>query len=278
MARPRKDRRLSETDFAWFDLSRYAPLESGDLRLWSQALLQRIELARLLKNGETEFVADQFTQIKADPLGYAGFSRSVKPTGKAAIKPLTTGQVLVMSDSLALDSNCCSASQTQKGDDDGAANDMPQPPFNYAMSIDDLARQIDPTPWRRYAHVVIDLYATDDQLTANFAACLDEWRQRVPLEGSPSASTLTTKAKMWAKNRLVPYFDMQMYAALEGKEIPRPVLQKKFERRVVAPTGGEDIVDQPTRSQLDELRLLSARVFTEDYLNVFKNAVAELPQ
>jgi len=255
---------LTAADFGWLEVSNYARLDAGNLSLWSQTLLDRVELNRFLKNGDREYVAEYFEKLKSAPLTSLGFKRTPKPQHQAsqpAIKLLTLGHFLELNDAL------LPVESDETGKD--------ELPIDYARIIDDMLRQDKTGAWQRYAHLKVDLHATDNLLKQNFADWLAAWRADNKLQ-SPPGNTLEQKAVTWAWRYVVPYFDMQMYAWLNQKEIPRPVIAEKFARKIPALIKGQvDLQEKPSSSALDELRKDLPRIFSSATVDIFLNAVAD---
>jgi len=264
MGRQQVGLQLTAADFQWLELDNYAALNTGDLLLWSQTLLDRIELNRFLKAEHREYVAEYFEKLKSAPLTSLGFKRTPKPQHPAsqpAIKLLTLGHFLGLNDAL------LPVESDETGED--------ELPIDNARIIDDMLRQDKTGAWQRYAHLKVDLHATDNLLKQNFTDWLAAWRADNKLQ-SPPGNTLEQKAVTWARRYVVPYFDMQMYAWLNQKEIPRPVIAEKLARKIPARIKGQvDRQEKPSSSALDELCKDLPRIFSSSTVDRFLNAVAD---
>ncbi|WP_429318153.1 DUF6387 family protein [Paraburkholderia sp. GAS448] len=256
---------MSLDEFRWLDRRNYMPLETGDLHLWSTVLLDRVELTRFLNAGEQQFVVEQFEKLQAAPLTPLGFNIAVRkshPASQGSVKLLTAGNHFALTDSLSLTCDSTAGGSQDRADDKSV--------IDYSSSVDEAVQQHDHT-WRRYAHLQVDLHATDQVLEDDFRRWLTTWRTRAPHE-NPFGNTLQQKAAKWGTRGVVPYFDMQMLARLRDKHIPRPVVTARLTRRVQTSRGEQS--EAPSKSALDELRMDLPRIFNSVTVHTFLNALS----
>ncbi|KVE66881.1 DUF6387 family protein [Burkholderia vietnamiensis] len=256
---------MTTDEFCWLDRCNYVPLETGDLQLWATVLQDRVELNRFLNDGQQEFVAGQFKKLQAAPLTPLGFKLSVRrphPASQKSVKPLTSGHHFALSQAFSLNPDRKFSDPPNKDEDT----------IDCSSSVDELVQQGD-LAWRRYAHLQIDLHATDKVLEEDFRRWLTVWRARVPIE-KPLKNTLQETAAAWGTRGVVPYFDMQMLARLSGKEIPRPIFIEKLTRTLQTSLGERH--EAPSKSALDELRNDMARIFRSYTVRTILNAITEV--
>ncbi|MGF6637022.1 DUF6387 family protein [Paraburkholderia sp. MM6662-R1] len=254
---------MNRDEFRWLDRCNYAPLETGDLRLWATVLQDRVELNRFLNNGQQQFVAEQFKKLQTAPLAPLGFNLTVgrrHPASQKCVKPLTSGHYLALGQSLPCNHGAVSSTRGNAGE-----------AIDFRSSVDDVVQQDDPV-WGRYAHLQVDLHATDKALEEDFRRWLAAWRTHVPSE-KPIGNTLQQKAAAWGDRGVVPYFDMQMLARLSGKEIPRTVFVEKLTRTRQTSLG--KLHETPSKSALDELRDDMRRIFLSQTVHTFLNAITQ---
>ncbi|MCX4156643.1 MULTISPECIES: DUF6387 family protein [Paraburkholderia] len=256
---------MSAGDFSWLDRRNYMPLETGDLHLWSTVILDRVELNRFLNAGEQQFVVEQFEKLKAAPLKPLGFgisARNTHPASQGSVKVLTAGNHFALTDSLSLTCDGTAGALRDRTENKSV--------IDYSSSVDEAVQQHDHA-WCRYAHLQIDLHATDKVLEEDFGRWLKAWKAQVPIQ-KPLKNLLQQKAASWGARGVVPYFDMQMLARLRDKQIPRPVVTARLTRRVQTSRGEQR--EAPSRSALDELRGDLPRIFNSATVHTFLNALS----
>jgi hypothetical protein len=265
MARQRKANQLTADDFGWLELANYAELEKGDLRLWSAVLHDRAELNRFLIHGDKAFVAMLFEKLQAAPLAPLGFEvRSLPqhPASQSTVKLLTLGNQAGLTGALELQA---------EGRQEAHRTAVESHAHPTSSSIDEIIQQSD-SAWDRYAHLRLDLRATDECLKDDFARLLRAWRTRKPIDAL-RGNNLQKKATTWGTRGLVPYFDMQMHARLAGKEVPRPVVIAKLTRTVQTSRG--KLSKPPSTGALDELQKDLPRIFSPTQVDILRNAISD---
>ncbi len=249
MARQKKDTYATEADLSWFDLANYAalpgkraadfdtPESSATLfATWAHIIRDRVELLRFLEAGQTAYVAGQFEKIKAAPLAPLGFgqhySGGTHQANTATVKALTANRVHWLNEAM---------ERTKAGERD----------------IVDVQLQADAeNTFGDYAHVMVNVHATDAQLTADFKKWLTGWRQST---GRVTQGNYVTKISGWIAANAVPCMDLELFSRLVGKPLEsRPKLAKLF------PTHTESEREAHRRNLVDIVEL----VFTDQMAKI----------
>lgn len=258
MAQIPTNQQASAEDFRWLHLDKYVALSTAGPQQWAQVILDRVDLSQWLDNGLHQKATAAFETLKEDPLAVI-VARQLQPPHTAdqkSIRLLTVGQLLHLQTALP----------------ENPPKDDQQFDQKSSGSIDDLLRARHGDDWVRYAHLRIDLHATDDQLVTDFKNWLSAWRAFTPARSSGRRS-LERTLELWAKRNVVPYFDLEFQARLLGKKIPRPVFTEKLTRRISSPVPADDPPKiAPSTSQLDELRKDMPKIFAPAVGNMLLNA------
>lgn len=216
MSKPKKDSYATIEELVWFKIENYSSVrgqKSADFAdlassavtytQWATMLRDRVELARFLEAGETEFAAAQFENLKTDPLTHLGFSQSYRGGAHAAntptVKALTANRVRWLYEAmLSADANERAIVDAQLASDSESV-------------------------FGDYAHVMVNLRATDKQIRDDFAKWLSTWRGATP---KVTHGDYQNKISHWAQARLLPYIDLDLFSRVTGRLIP---LARKLE-------------------------------------------------
>lgn len=230
--RPQKESYASSEDLAWFNLEKYADLKNAPFQLWATVIRDRVELARFLDAGQTEVVTPLFEQLAASPLSPLGFAQrysgGVHASDTPTIKPITANRIRWLHDAMLK----------------AEASDR---------TIVDSQLQEDPlSMFSGYAHVIVDLRATDKQLCEDFASWLKAWRNTVV---KIPGGDYRHKVDSWASAQVVPYFDLLLFSRLTGKAI-----EQHRKMRALFPKGS----DSEHEAQRRRLSDMTERVFNDE--------------
>lgn len=209
MNKPKKDSYASIEELAWFKIENYAGVrgqKSADFAdsasssityaQWAVMLRDRVELARFLEAGETAYVATQFEKLMTDPLTPIGFSQNygggAHPANRATVKALTGNRVRWLNEAMLY----ADASE---------------------RAIVDVQLASDPeSVFGDYAHVMVNLRATDKQIRDDFAKWLSAWRCSTP---KITEGDYQNKISRWAQVQLIPFIDLDLFSRITGRRI-----------------------------------------------------------
>lgn len=209
MTKPKKVSYASTEELAWFKIENYSGVrgqKSADFAdsalsavtytQWAELLRDRVELARFLDAGETEYVAAQFENLKTDPLTHLGFSQSygggAHPANTSTVKAITANRVRWLNEAmLSTDAN------------ERAVVDVQLASSSESVFSD-------------YAHVMVNLRATDKQIRDDFTKWLTAWRGSTP---KVTQGDYQNKITNWAQARLLPYIDLDLFSRITGRPI-----------------------------------------------------------
>lgn len=187
---------VSADECAWFKLVNYNGLRQAPLSDWVHLVEDRVRLQTMLSVGDAELFSTLFPRIQNAPKSPLGFgqksNRRPHSTDTATVQPLAYGQLRM------LESIASHRQALAQDTFDGSA-----PPDR----SDGLAC---------YAHLRVNLQATDAQLKADFAKWLQSWRGE---NGTVTRRKYQSAVKSWAKNKLIPYMDLHLFAAAQEKRI-----------------------------------------------------------
>lgn len=187
---------VSADECAWFKLANYSGLRQAPLSDWVHLIEDRVRLQRMLRVGDIDLFGSHFPRLQCAPKSSLGFGQKSRrrphSVDTATVQPLTCGQIGIL-DSI--------ASHRQVEDQDVFDGSVP------SDRSDGLAC---------YAHLRVNLQATDAQLKDDFAKWLHTWRGE---NGAVTRRKYHSAVKGWAKNKLIPYMDLQLFAAAREKKI-----------------------------------------------------------
>lgn len=150
----------------------------------------------MLRVGDTDLFRNLFPRIQSAPKSPLGFgqmsNRLAQPIDTASIQSLTCGQISTLEGI---------AKHRQASAQDTFDGSVPPD------RSDGLAC---------YAHLRVNLQATDAQLKDDFAKWLHSWRGE---NGTVTRRKYHSAVKGWAKNKLIPYMDLHLFAAAQEKKI-----------------------------------------------------------
>lgn len=249
MSKPKKDSYASDEELAWFKISNYSfirgktaadfagPRACADTYMqWATMIRDRVELARFLDAGDTEYVATLFDKLKADPFTHLGFSQSYRggahATNAPTVKALTANRVRWLNEAmLSVDAN--------------------------ERAIVDAQLASDPeSVFSDYAHVMVNLRATDKQIRGDFTKWLAAWRNST---AKVTKGDYQNKISHWAQAQLLPYIDLELFSKISGRAIDFP---RKFD--MLLPGNTIDQHDAHRRRLSDTYKL----VLTDDMAKI----------
>lgn len=251
MSKPRKDSYASDEELAWFKISNYSeirgkyPADFADTASctvtymqWATMIRDRVELARFLEAGNTEYVATLFDKLKADPLTHLGFWQSygggTHAANTATVKAIPANRVWWLNEAM-----------VRTGAEDRAIVDAQLASDSESVFGD-------------YAHVMVNLRATDKQIRGDFTKWLAAWRNSTAkvIQGD-----YQNKISHWADSRVLPYMDLELFSKLTGKGISRAM---KFNMLFPSPKFDDLYRGNKERTLIE----MHKRVFTEDVAKI----------
>lgn len=195
MARARDSYLLAE-ECAWFRLASYHGLRQAPLSDWVHLIEDRVRLQTMLRVGDIDLFRVLFPKIQNAPTAPLGFGQKSKrqphSTDTTTIQPLTCGEISTL---------------------EGIAGHRQLPPHD---TFDGSVPPGHTDGLACYAHLRVNLQATDAQLKADFAKWLESWRGE---NGTVTRRKYQSAVKAWAKNKLIPYMDLYLFAAVHGRKI-----------------------------------------------------------
>lgn len=216
MTKPKKDSYASDEELAWFKIENYSGVRGRNhtdfadsassavtYTQWATMLRDRVELARLLEAGETGFVEGHFENLKTNPLTHLGFAQGyaggVHPANTATVKATTANRVWWLNEA------------------------MVRSDADKHVSVDVQLAADSESVFSDYAHVMVNLRATDKQIRDDFEKWLSAWRNSTL---KVTQGDYQNKISRWAQAQLIPYIDLELFSTITGHPIPRP---RKFE-------------------------------------------------
>lgn len=188
---------LEAKDLEWFNLSQYDStiLRCKTLTEWCDIIGDRVFVDSLLSGGFREQFDELFPRLLCNPLQPLGLTqnslRIPHATDTATVQSVTVARV----DAL------YSVSQSAK--------------LGPTMVFDEV-KPSESAALASFAHIAVDLRATNSQIEADFASWLSKWRSR---HESVTNRVFEEKTRVWADSKVVPYFDLELFARLSGKRI-----------------------------------------------------------
>jgi hypothetical protein len=239
MSRPKKESYASDEDLSWFKLSNYAGLRDAPLALWATVVRDRVELTRFIDAGLKEEIAPQFEKIKVAPLSHLGFAKryagAEHQSNTPTVKLITMNRLAWLYDAM-------------------LRNEAePRTVVDECLATDPESLFTD------YAHLMVNIHATESQLEADFKAWLQKWRKHV---SAGVGGSYETKTDSWAKAAVVPSMDLELFSKLTGKNIS---ISKKFEMLLPAGTA---IEHESQRKRLSEMR---KAIFTDEMAQLLQH-------
>ncbi len=251
MSKPKKDSYASAEELAWFKISNYScirgkkaadfagPRACADTYIqWATMIRDRVELVRFLDAGDTEYVATLFDKLKADPLAHLGFWQGygggAHAANTATVKAVTANRVWWINEGM-------------------VRTDVEE----HAIVDDQLASDPE-SVFGNYAHLMVNLRATDKQIRDDFAKWLAAWRNSTAkvIQGD-----YQNKISHWADSRVLPYMDLELFSKLTGKGISRAM---KFNMLFPSPKFDDLYRGNKERTLIE----MHKRVFTEDVAKI----------
>ncbi|HEY1999400.1 DUF6387 family protein [Paraburkholderia sp.] len=269
MARPKKTDYVSDSDLSpWYKLEKYAGLAQASPQKWAQLILDRANLQLLRRDPENlDTVRTLFKKLEEDPLCELGFSyrwKSGHELDTSSVKSLTINRMRWLTNEAAAstrDDNTPDGINADPAELTGQMATAPNLPAsdsdsrdhpNPTASIDELLLLRASMASGTFAHLAVDLRATDDQLASNFQEWLAKWRKHA--NARVTGGDYGKKVFRWHQSRVLPYFDLRLYADIEGQRISR----KKFVELL-------NFKDRPSpKDLLDQLSKTADRIVSFD--------------
>ncbi|HTR09382.1 MAG TPA: DUF6387 family protein [Paraburkholderia sp.] len=268
MARPKKTDYVCDSDLSsWYKLEKYAELAKASPQRWAQLVLDRANLQLLRRDPENlDVVRTLFKKLEEDPLCELGFSyrwKSGHELDMPSVKSLTLNRMRWLLDEVAAsykddyspnDTNADSADLTGRIETTilppADRDSLDRPHVNAA--IDELLLPHRTVFSGTFAHLTVDLRATDAQLRSDFQDWLTKWREHA--NANVKGGDYSTKVLRWHQARILPYFDLRLYADLAGRRISR----EQFVRLL-------DFKDRPSpKDLLDQLSKTADHIISFD--------------
>ncbi|WP_305825831.1 DUF6387 family protein [Massilia brevitalea] len=249
MAKPRQASYASTEDLAWFKIENYSAIRgrsSSDFAnsevsavtyaQWAASIRDRVELLRFLDAMEHEYVLHLFEKIKADPLTHLGFGQNyiggTHVANTPTVKVITANRVRWLNEAM-----------VRTHADERAAVDV-----HTASDPNNV--------FGDFAHVMINLQATDQQIRNDFAKWLSTWRETTP---KVTKGDYQNKIRHWAQAQLLPYTDLGLFSKIYGRPISGA---RKFE--MLFPEQSEE-EREALRRRLSDMHKL---VFTDEMAKI----------
>lgn len=198
MGRKKDETYATNSELDWFSLENYGGLrgEGNTYRQWVTIIRDRVGLRRLIDAGLQEKATPLFERIKVAPLAPLGFCQNYHgpdhPLNTPTVKPLSANRVKWLNEAMAR-SNADDRSVVDEqlaSDGEGVFDD--------------------------FAHLMINIRASDAQIIGDFTGWLSAWRERT---GAVVGGNYSTKIGSWASARVVEYMDLELFSHLTGREI-----------------------------------------------------------
>lgn len=214
---------LSSQDLAWFSLEKYSGLANFNHQQWCDLILSRVELKRITKVHTTSFLLDVIDKLQRSPLSDFGYEISTSgfkmPKNESAVRMLDVSHLNRISDEL----RTLNAAPSELID-----------PMLEERRRDGTSR-LPPL-----AHVAILLAAPEEKILGDFKVWLKDWRAQA---GFVKQMGYESGPESWLTERVVPYFDLQLIASIQGKK-----LTKKLLAETIFPDGNEFKIEKKMRN------------------------------
>lgn len=210
MGRQKKESYASDAELAWFQPENYSDLlgharpesESQEeraacYRQWATLVWDRVQLKQLWETGElTEYVQTHFERIKRAPLEPIGFGKTnvgaTHIANSATVKAMTSNRVKWLRHALI---------RAQATD----------------QSIVDVVLAKDPeSSFGEYAHLTINITATNEQLIDDFKRWLGAWRSATQ-QSMPG--DFRSKIANWTGANILQYHDLTLFSKIAGRSV-----------------------------------------------------------
>lgn len=231
-------------DLAWFRLDKYACLTQFKARQWARLVGDRLAIRLAIDKGNPEAISGIFESIKTKPLKWLGsdvrYIGASHAANTATVKSLNLNRLRHLSDE----------ATPLLGSDDGDA------------VVDELLAGNHESDFRHYAHVMVSLDASRDQIVADFARWLDGWlaMNALPELDTRNGDYMDKAKRTWIPNRAVPLYDLDLFELMTGKSVPwslrkgmlfpRLSEEELESKRRTAPKAAEQLFSEATLTVL----------------------------
>jgi len=203
--------RAAAQDLAWFKNENYLELKRFSALDWARLVGDRLNLHRAILGGDRQAVEGPFEALKANPLKWLGsdvrYVGADHAANTATVKSINLRRLRFLSDEL---DNCCTSDQFG-GINSGECADA---------IVDELVGNNPTSSFERFAHVMVSVDAPKAQIIRDFGSWLDGWLDMRTKASYKEGDYLKKARDQWIPHCAVQYFDLNIYEALAGKDIP----------------------------------------------------------
>ncbi|MFZ6772437.1 DUF6387 family protein [Undibacterium sp. SXout7W] len=243
----------TDQDLEWFDLENYHPLESASLATWSTLIRDRVMLTHAInssKNPHTsdyeyfrQYCLEQFDKIKKDPLTPLGFTKRIlsveSETNTKTVNSISTKRLRFLANSIEIevDEKTIADLQLQKSE-------------NYPLS--------------QYAHVMVNLHASSEDIKRDFAIWLKKYRK---MHSTTPSDDHRNKTKIWYKNKVLQCKDLLLFEAITDKRViwTRIIAMIDVDDQVLSKANQDHNRIKNLRQQIDQ-------IFQDEICDILDNA------
>ena len=188
-------------ELAWFKLRNYDGLASATTLDWAWTIHDRVRLKQLFekKPRPSAHLAELFARLQKSPLKPLGFGLSGfagNPLDTPTVKLLTVRRINRLTQLL------------NKIDVEYEDSSRPVDELLPADSLEE----------GEFVHLVIDPHTTKAKLLADFKIFLNNWYGKFGAT-VPNGDYGDAKLRGWHALRVIPYFDLQFFAAIHNRRI-----------------------------------------------------------
>ncbi|CAJ0776263.1 DUF6387 family protein [Ralstonia chuxiongensis] len=204
-------------DLAWFTPGKYEGLKTFKALDWARLIGDRLNLRRAIDGGNPEAVTGVFETLKQEPLKWLGsdvrYIGADHTPNTATVKSLNLRRMLFLADELEF------LPSTEPFDDAGSGllDSVTNRPD---AVVDEILATNPASSFQHFAHAMVSLDAPRAQIIKDFATWLDGYKAQRPKDRYKEGSYLKKAKDQWIAHCAVQYFDLTLYEALSGKEIP----------------------------------------------------------
>lgn len=202
MTRPKAKDYATTDELKWFSTEKYSDLRkaSATYDFWSKIIQDRLWIQTQLAAGHKEIATNLFKKIQLSPLTHLGYGYRYRGPSHSSDTP--TVKLLTVS-RLA-----------------GITNSVRRSKASEKSFVDEELRAKNDGIFNDFAHLMINIRSTDDQIVEDFTSWLSSWRK---ITGPVVGGDLMTKTQSWAKTCVVEYMDLNLFTSVTGKPIKNSV-------------------------------------------------------
>ena len=136
------------------------------------------------------------------------------------------------------------------------------------ISFDELKREAGVTEWGSFAHIIIDMGASNTQIESDFKKWLSSYRLSLDSEAPKNHVNQSTIDK-WVRHGVLQYIDLKLVSKVEKKEITT--------KQLAVSIFPDEYEKDMTRTISDTTKIHAKRVLSQSFFRAFQIQLDEGP-